>query len=107
MTAKGNMKQPPLPTVVSWVKTAWDRIPADMVQRTFLKYKINNNLDWSEDDALWQEEENEESDVQSDVEDTRDASVFWGQAGHADPLDGCRCFSQKRVMSRRIKVRQH
>ena len=27
--------------------------------------------------------------------------------GHADPLDGWRCCSQKRVMSRPIQVRQH
>ena len=32
---------------------------------------------------------------------------FFGQAGHADLLDGWRCFSQKRVMSRLIQVRQH
>ena len=32
---------------------------------------------------------------------------FFGQAGHADRLDGWRCFSQKRVMSRLILVRQH
>ena len=31
---------------------------------------------------------------------------FFGQAGHADPLDGWRCCSQKRVMSRPIQVRQ-
>ena len=28
-------------------------------------------------------------------------------AGHADPLNGWRCTSQKRVMSRQIQVRQH
>ena len=33
-------------------------------------------------------------------------TVFWGHAGHADPLDGWCCFSQKRVMSRPIQVRQ-
>ena len=30
----------------------------------------------------------------------------FGHAGHADPLDGWRCCSQKRVMSRPIQVRQ-
>ena len=30
---------------------------------------------------------------------------FFGHAGHADPLDGWRCCSQKRVMSRPIQVR--
>ena len=31
---------------------------------------------------------------------------FFGHAGHADPLDGWRCCSQKRVMLRTIRVRQ-
>ena len=31
---------------------------------------------------------------------------FFGHAGHADPLDGWYCCSQKRVMSRPIQVRQ-
>ena len=31
---------------------------------------------------------------------------FFGYAGHADPLDGWRCCSQKRVMSRPIQVRK-
>ena len=31
---------------------------------------------------------------------------FFGHAGHADPLHGWRCCSQKRVMSRPIQVRQ-
>ena len=32
--------------------------------------------------------------------------IVLGHAGHADPLDGWRCCSQKRVMSRPIQVRQ-
>ena len=35
-----------------------------------------------------------------------DQLPFFGHAGHADPLDGWRCCSQKRVMSRPIQVRQ-
>ena len=45
LTAKSNFKQPSLPTVVSWVKTAWDEIPAEMVQKSFQKCSISNNLD--------------------------------------------------------------
>ena len=33
-------------------------------------------------------------------------ATLFGHAGHADPLDGWRCSSQKRVMSRPIQVRQ-
>ena len=32
--------------------------------------------------------------------------TVFGQSGHANPLDGCRCSSQKRVMSKLIQVRQ-
>ena len=32
--------------------------------------------------------------------------TVFGHSGHADPLDGWRCCSQKRVMSRPIQVRQ-
>ena len=34
-----------------------------------------------------------------------DLPLFWA-CGHVDPLDGWRCCSQKRVMSRPIQVRQ-
>ena len=30
--------------------------------------------------------------------------LFFGHAGHVDPMDGWRCCSQKRVMSRPIQV---
>ena len=33
-------------------------------------------------------------------------TVFFWQAGHAAPLDGWRCSSQKRVISRLIQIRQ-
>ena len=36
----------------------------------------------------------------------RNGKPFFGHAVHADPLDGWRCCSQKRVMSRPIHVRQ-
>ena len=32
--------------------------------------------------------------------------TVFGECRHADPLDGWRCCSQKRVMSRPIQVRQ-
>ena len=38
------------------------------------------------------------------VEPPRPRFTVFGHAGHADPLDGWRCCSQKRVMSRPIQV---
>ena len=51
-TAKGNFKCPSSPTVVSWVKNAWDIIPKAMIKKFFLKCCISSYLDDTEDDAL-------------------------------------------------------
>ena len=67
LTAKGNFKRPPLPTVVSWVKKAWEDIPEAMIKKSFLKCCISNKMDGSEDDILWQDVE--ESDRETDEED--------------------------------------
>ena len=54
-TAAGNMKQPPLPIMTQWVKTAWDLIDPAIIIRAFKKYSITNKLDVTEDDILWQD----------------------------------------------------
>ena len=78
LTAKGNFKRPSLPTVVSWVKTAWDEIPTEMVQKSFLKCSISNKLDGIEDDYLWQEETQETASDREDHAEPEDADeVLW------------------------------
>ena len=64
-----NRKSPSLSMVTTWVKEAWEDIPAEMVKKSFLKTGISNSMDGTEDDHLWQdsgeslssEEEPEES----------------------------------------------
>ena len=78
LTAKGNFKRPSLPTVVSRVKTAWDEIPTEMVQKSFLKCSISNKLHGTEDDFLWQEETQEEASDREDHAEPEDADeVLW------------------------------
>ena len=60
-TKGGNMKKPSLSLISSWLQTAWDEIPIDMVKKSFLKTGISNKMDGSEDDELWLEAEEEES----------------------------------------------
>jgi hypothetical protein len=54
-TAGGNLKKPGLSIVATWVKSAWDELPIDMITRSFLKCGISNAMDGTEDDLLWQD----------------------------------------------------
>ena len=55
LTKGGNLKRPSLSMVTTWVKEAWEDIPAEMVKKSFLKTGISNSMDWTEDDNLWQD----------------------------------------------------
>ncbi|GAB1607331.1 uncharacterized protein LOC115219962 [Argonauta hians] len=44
---------PDLATIASWVKTAWNGLPRDVVSESFLKTGVSNKLDGTEDYMLW------------------------------------------------------
>lgn len=71
-TKGGNLKRPSLSLVTSWVKSAWNEIPTEMVKKSFLKTGISNKLDGTEDDNLWEEDhELSDSDSIEQEDDTR------------------------------------
>ena len=53
-TASGHQKKLSEELTVSWIATAWNDIPAEMVESSFLKCGITNNLDGSEDDLVYE-----------------------------------------------------
>jgi len=62
-TKSGNMMKPDITVVSAWVKQAWDDIPADMVKRAFIKCSISNAMDGSEDNAVYEDDNQSDSDV--------------------------------------------
>lgn len=56
-TAGGRQKKPSEELIVSWIAAAWNDIPAEMVESSFLKCGITNNLDGSEDDLAYENSE--------------------------------------------------
>ena len=81
-TASGNLKKPAVELVAQWVKTAWDDIPADMVERSFLKTGISNAMDGSQDDHLWSDDA-DDTDVPRDESD--DIEDYSGWDADTDP----------------------
>ena len=52
-----HQKKASIALVLKWVKQAWDEISEEMVVKSFKKCGISNALDGTEDDVLWEEEE--------------------------------------------------
>ena len=64
LTASGKIKRAPLRIVAQWVSSAWTSIPAELVAKSFKNCYISNALDGTEDDLLWDDDEDN-----SDVDD--------------------------------------
>ena len=60
-----------LVTVCQWVKESWRELSKEMVERSFKKCGISNALDGTEDDLVWEEEEDS-----SQVEEEPDCDVY-------------------------------
>ena len=56
-TPGGQLQAASLVTVCQWVKESWQELSKEMVERSFKKCGISNALDGTEDDLVWEEEE--------------------------------------------------
>jgi len=54
-TKVGAMKRPRLSLVVKWVKEAWDRIPEELIIKSFKKRGISNAMDGTKDGMLYED----------------------------------------------------
>jgi hypothetical protein len=71
-TKTGKIKKAPASVVANWVSKAWEKIDASIIQKSFKKCCISNSLDGSEDDLVWESEDEEIADNISASEDERE-----------------------------------
>lgn len=57
-TPAGNMRAAPLSTVCEWVLKSWEQIATETIVRSFKKCSISNKLDGTEDDMIWEDDDN-------------------------------------------------
>ena len=57
MTSGGNIKRASCSQVAKWVVDSWNSVKIEMVQKSFKKTGISNNLDGTENDLIWEDEE--------------------------------------------------
>ena len=70
-TPGGQLRAASLVTVCQWVKESWQELSKEMVERSFKKCGISNAQDGTEDDLVWEEEEDS-----SQVEEEPDCDVY-------------------------------
>ncbi|KFM70429.1 Pogo transposable element with KRAB, partial [Stegodyphus mimosarum] len=68
-TKGGNIKKQDITLIAQWVKDAWNEIPSEMIIKSFKKCCISNELDGTEDDAVF-ESENDDEGSSSDYNNT-------------------------------------
>ena len=85
-----------------------DKLLEDLLQRTNRRYYIGSKRHSLQAGELSQRTQAAVQIVSNLPAPSNGGTIyrFFGHAGHADPLDGWRYCSQKRVMSRPIQVRQ-
>ena len=78
--------------VTTWVKEAWEDIPAEMVKKRFMKTDISNSMDRTEDENLWQDSgqlssSEEEPDETWDTDDRLTQQEWEDLFGESDDED--------------------
>lgn len=77
LTPSCKIKKTSIAQIDNWTKTAWHNIPAGFIIRGFKKCCISNNMDGTEDNVIWEDNEwnvkknsAQKSDSESNEEDS-------------------------------------
>ena len=79
-TPSGKKRAPSKELVLTCIDRAWNGIPQDLIEKSFKSCGIANALDGSEDDVVW-EEENEETEDAEEIIDNEFETVSEGKEG--------------------------
>ena len=77
-TPSGKKRAPSKEMVLRWIDRAWREIPVDLITRSFKSCGINNALDETEDDLVWDDDEEEAEDEEEPMDnkfETDDSSA--------------------------------
>ena len=67
-TPSGKKRAPSKEMVLRWIDRAWREIPVELITRSFISCGISRTLDGTEDDAVWDDEEEEAEDTEERID---------------------------------------
>lgn len=73
-TPSRKKQAPSKEVVLQWLDRAWSKIPLDLITRSFKACGINNALNGTEDDTVWDDKEGDAEDIK-DAEEPVDNEV--------------------------------
>lgn len=77
-TAGGRIRKVGLDVICRWISDAWDDKPPEVIQKSFRKCCITNALDGTEDEEIWDEDSESDSDPFADLDEMDgDAKLFY------------------------------
>ena len=110
-TPGGQLQAASLVTVCQWVKESWQELSKEMVECSFRKCGISNALDGTEDDLVWEEEEDSsqvEEEPDCDVYDDRITPEQWQELfGESDDEEEFHGFWRKTNKQTNSSFRSH
>lgn len=68
-TATGRMRKPELEDICQWIVDAWHELDPNIIVKAFKKCCISNNLDGTEDDAIWEDLAKKTSDTPAEEDE--------------------------------------
>lgn len=74
-TPSGKKRAPSKELVLTWINRVWNGIPQDLIEQSFKSCGIANALDGSEDDAVWEEENEETEDAEEIIDNEFETAV--------------------------------
>lgn len=83
-TLSGKKRAPSKELVLTWINRAWNGISQDLNEKSFKSCGITNALDGSEDDAVWDEENEETGDVEEIIDNELETESE-GEEGDLNP----------------------
>ena len=75
-TASGNLKHAHYTTVCKWILDAWNSISPEIIQKSFLKSSISNAFDRTEDDYIYESNEDLEESIYNYESNLTDKNDF-------------------------------
>ena len=86
-TPSGRIRKVELDQICQWIVEAWEDIPSELIKKSFRKCCITNALDGTEDDEMWDEDDDDSDPFAGINDDDDDADLHYADSYEREQAD--------------------
>ena len=86
-TPSGRIRKVELDQICQWIVEAWEDIPIELIKKSFRKCCITNALDGTEDDEMWDEDDDDSDPFAGINDDDDDADLHYAGSYEREQAD--------------------